>query len=422
MHLSDLAALRQALPALFAPVAEEPAVGLAVSGGADSLALLLLAAQWARDLEKSPRLIVYSVDHGLRAEAAAEVQFVIAAAERLGLAARGLRWDGIKPAAGVQAAARQARYRLIGEAMRADGATMLLTAHHRDDQAETVLMRMAHGSGLEGLRGMDAIAEVEGVRVVRPLLGVPRALLAALVVEAGLSPVADPSNDDPHYERVRWRQAMPQLAVLGLDTDRLVQLAQRAGEADAAVGQWAAASFVELVSVDAFGAARLPLAGLAQLPRAVGVKLLMRLLDMTGGGQRPRALGVVERLFDDLTVGVPFKGLTLLGVSVRQRGNDLWCSRELGRELAAPVAIGPEASLIWDRRFTIVNRSRSASIGVAMAGRMSRARAEGLLGEKLSSPIEAIRSAPLITGAAGNILAIGAHQLSSEVAVTLASS
>ena len=376
MHLTDLAALRQALPARFTAVAGELVIGLAVSGGADSLALLLLAARWARDLEAPPRLIVYSVDHGLRPEAKAEVQFVAATAQRLGLQGRALCWEGAKPVAGLQAAARQARYRLIGEAMRADGATALLTAHHRDDQAETVLMRMAHGSGLEGLRGMDAIAEVEGVRVVRPLLDVPRQVLAAVVAEAGFTPVADPSNEDAHYERVRWRQVMPHLAGLGLDADRLVQLAQRAGEADVAVSQWAAASFAEMVSIDAFGAARLPLAGLVKLPRAVGVKLLARLLEMTGGGQRPRALGVVERLLDELTIGAPFKGLTLLGVSVRQRGNDLWCSREPGRQFTAPIAIGPQASLVWDRRFTIVNRSRSAPIGVAVAGRMSRAKAE----------------------------------------------
>ena len=421
MHLlSDPDALLKALPALFAPVAGEAAIGLAVSGGADSLGLMLLTAHWARTLEHPPDLIVYSVDHGLRPEAEAEVRLVIAEAQRLGLVARGLRWDGNKPTSGLQAAARQARYRLIGVAMRDDGASVLLTAHHRDDQAETVLMRMAHGSGLEGLRGMEPLAEVEGVRVFRPLLAVPRDTLGAIVAIAGLIPVADPSNDDRHYERVRWRQALPQLAALGLDAARLTQLAQRAGEADAAIAQWAATSFSELVTVDVLGAARLPVVGLGKLPRAAGVKLLAQLLDMTGGGQRPRALGVVERLRDNLVLDASVKGLTLLGVAVRRRGGDIWFSRELGRHPAPRVAIGPEASLIWDGRFNIANRSRSAVIGVAMAGSMSRQRAEGLLGEKLTSPIEAIRSAPLTTTEGGRILAIGAHRLSGDVTVTLA--
>ena len=421
MHLlSDLDVLLKALPALFTPVAGEPVIGLAVSGGADSLALMLLTVHWASTLEHPPDLIVYSVDHGLRREAEAEVRLVIGEAQRLGLVARGLRWEGDKPTSGLQAAARQARYQLIGAAMRDDGASVLLTAHHRDDQAETVLMRMAHGSGLEGLRGMGVLAEVEGVRVFRPLLAVPRDTLLAIVAMAGLIPVADPSNDDRHYERVRWRQALPQLAALGLDAERLTQLAQRAGEADAAIARWAATSLSDLVTVDALGAARLTVAGLGKLPRAVGVKLLAHLLDITGGGQRPRALGVVERLHDSLVLAAPGKGLTLLGVAVRRRGGDIWFSRELGRYPVPRVAIGPEASLVWDGRFNIVNRSRSAVIGVAMAGAMSRARAEGLLGEKLASPIEAIRSAPLITAEGGGILAIGAHRLSGEVTVTLA--
>src|SRR5690606_33062367 len=132
-----------------------------------------------------PRLIVYSLDHGLRPEAAAEVEMVLREAGRLGLAARGLAWTGDKPAAGLQEAARQARYRLIGEAMAGDGATLLLTAHHRADQAETVLMRLAHGSGIEGLKGMTTLSLVEGVPVFRPLLDVEPATLAALVADAG---------------------------------------------------------------------------------------------------------------------------------------------------------------------------------------------------------------------------------------------
>src|SRR6185437_16789596 len=104
------------------------------------------------------------------------------------LAARARRWPGAKPASGVQAAARAARYRLIGAAMQADGAELLVTAHHRDDQTETVLMRLAHGSGLGGLRGMDAFAEAEGVPVFRPFLDAPREAFAELVERAGLVP------------------------------------------------------------------------------------------------------------------------------------------------------------------------------------------------------------------------------------------
>ncbi|MCS6758917.1 MAG: tRNA(Ile)-lysidine synthetase, partial [Candidatus Devosia euplotis] len=117
------------LQALFAGIAGEPAIGLAVSGGADSLALLLLAQRWAASLSSPPCLHVYALDHGLRPEAAGEVAMVLGVARSLGLHATGLRWDGEKPQAGVQEAARLARYRLIGRAMASDGVGVLLTAH-----------------------------------------------------------------------------------------------------------------------------------------------------------------------------------------------------------------------------------------------------------------------------------------------------
>src|SRR5690606_8066764 len=146
--------------ALFAPFGEFRRVALAVSGGPDSLALLILAHRFALLIGGQSRFVVYSVDHGLRPEAAEEVAFVVAEARQRGFEARGLRWDGDKPSTGVQAAARLARYRLLAEAMRRDGADVLVTAHHLADQAETVMMRLAHGSGIEGLRGMDRFAEI----------------------------------------------------------------------------------------------------------------------------------------------------------------------------------------------------------------------------------------------------------------------
>ena len=151
--------------ALFAPLEPFATIGLAVSGGPDSLALMLLAAGWAEAHGK--QVIVYTVDHGLRPEAPAECEMVEREAARLGLTCRTLAWVGDKPQTGVQAAARLARYRLIGAAMRKDGAEILVTAHHIDDQAETILMRLAHGSGISGLAGMALFGEVEGVRLCR---------------------------------------------------------------------------------------------------------------------------------------------------------------------------------------------------------------------------------------------------------------
>jgi tRNA(Ile)-lysidine synthase len=310
---------------IFAPLAGRNRLGLAVSGGPDSLALMLLAARWAKQHDVT--LFVYSVDHGLRSEAAGEATMVAREAERLGLAVRILKWEGAKPATGIQAAARRARYRLIGEAMKADGAEVLLTAHHMDDQAETVLMRMAHGSGIEGLKAMLPLAMVEGVAIARPLLGVAHAELVAVVKAAGLEAAADPSNDDAHYERVRWRALLPQLAELGLDAARLAKLAERLADADEAVAG-AAATLIAKWAVESDGAIKFPLARLRATYRAVAIRVVASLLDRIHTGRKSRELGAVERLCDSLVDSHVFKPMTLHGSIVATDGEFLILRRE----------------------------------------------------------------------------------------------
>lgn len=319
--------------AIFAPLDEFPRLGLAVSGGADSLALMLLAGRYADTPEARARFHVYSVDHGLRPEARDEVAFVVAEAEKLGFHARALRWDGQKPATGIQQAARKARYTLIAEAMDVDGVPVLLTAHHMGDQAETVLMRLAHGSGIEGLRGMDYFAELGDLRVVRPLLGVDPEQLKALVAEAGLTPVADPSNTDLDYERVRWRQAMPMLASLGLDPPRLARFAERMRDADRALEHLASHAFAEISFSEAQREASIDRHWLRALPRAVAVRVVQRTLDRIGDGQKPHALGAVEGLTDQL-IREPLK-TTLHGCVIDADGEAIRILREPGRAAAA---------------------------------------------------------------------------------------
>lgn len=307
------------LETLFAPVAGAKRLGLAVSGGPDSLALLLLASEWARG-EGRPELLVYSVDHGLRPEAAGEVAMVLREAATLGLKARGLRWEGEKPETGMQAAARKARYRLLADAMAVDGAELVLTAHHLGDQAETVLMRLAHGSGIEGLRGMDRFATVEGCRIFRPLLGIEPEALAEVVEQSGLAPALDPSNGDRHYERVRWRQMLPQLEEMGLDLKRLGNFASRMAEADALIASESEAAFARLVHTGPEGDAELPHAGLAVLQKVVAVRLLTRVLRMVGGEKKPHALGAVEALYGKLAQRLPVRPTTLHGCVIQSDG------------------------------------------------------------------------------------------------------
>lgn len=409
----------EVLARLFAPAADAPAIGLAVSGGPDSLALMLLAQRWASARESGPRLIVYSLDHGLRPEAAAEVAMVMAEADRLGLLARALTWTGEKPASGLLEAARLARYRIIGEAMQADGATLLLTAHHRADQAETVLMRLAHGSGIEGLRGMSPISQVEGVTVFRPLLDVEPASLALVVEEAGLVPAQDPSNTDISYERVRWRKRLPLLAEDGLDSAALARFAARMAEADLALTQMADAAFAELVTLDGFGAASLPRTAFHGLSPAIGRRVLARTLNIAGGRQKPRALGQIEKLYDQIAAGDLPRAATLLGAVVRIKGDALNVSREPGRALPEPRILGPHEQLVWDQRFLITNVSDTAGMTAGATDFMPRHRLENFLGFKVTTPAEAIRTAPLVRDAEGEILALGGWSFDERVSVEL---
>lgn len=408
-----------ALARLFAPVAGQQALALAVSGGPDSLALMLLARRWADAQPRKPRLFVYSLDHGLRPEAAGEVAMVLAEAERLGMTGRGLVWSGPRPETGVQEAARLARYRLIGAAMGGDGVEILTTAHHRADQAETILMRLAHGSGLEGLKGMSGFAQVEGVRVFRPLLEVEPQALAALVAEAGLVAAQDPGNHDIAYERVRWRRLLPALAEEGLDGAALSRFAARMAEADLALSQVADAAFAELVRLDGFGAASLPAAAFTALSPAIGRRVLGRVLTIVGGRQKPRALGQVERLFEQIVTQSLPRGTTLLGAVTRIKGEALVVAREPGRALPEARPLPPQSALVWDERFRIANVSNQTGLVAAATDFFPRHRLEAVLGFKVTTPAEAIRTAPIVRDAEGAVLALGGWSFDSRVRVEL---
>jgi tRNA(Ile)-lysidine synthase len=220
---------------LFADWKGAPAIVLAVSGGPDSIALMWLASRWRRALSRGPRLIAVTVDHGLRAEAAGEARDVKRLARALDLPHRTMRWSGAKPKSGLPAAAREARYRLLARAARKNGATHILTAHTRDDQAETLLMRLLRGSGIAGLAAMAPLTEREGVLLARPFLNVSKSQLIATLRKAKIAFADDPTNRDTSFTRPRIRAVMPVLAAEGGDARNLARLASRLARANAAI-------------------------------------------------------------------------------------------------------------------------------------------------------------------------------------------
>lgn len=281
---------------LFARWTSAPALVLAVSGGPDSVSLMWLAARWRRGLKRGPALTVVTVDHGLRSEAAAEAREVKRLAATLDLPHRTLRWAGDKPKTGLPAAAREARYALLADAARKAGAGHVMTAHTRDDQAETVLMRMARGSGLSGLGAMAAQTDRGDIQIVRPLLQLSKSQLIATLRKARLGYAVDPTNTDPHFTRPRLRALMPDLASEGMDSRNLARLAARLARADAALELMAdgAERFLALRSPGLVPEAIDAVAFLG-LAEEIRVRLLLRMINDVGH-EGPAELGKVETL------------------------------------------------------------------------------------------------------------------------------
>ncbi|MBR0785706.1 tRNA lysidine(34) synthetase TilS [Bradyrhizobium iriomotense] len=321
---------------LFAGLRGAPALVLAVSGGPDSVALMWLAARWQRSLSRGPRLTVVTVDHGLRPEAAREAREVKRLAAELGLAHRTLRWRGAKPKTGLPAAAREARYRLLAQAARDAGASHVLTAHTRDDQAETLLMRMLRGSGLAGLSAMAQLTERDGIVVARPLLDIPKSQLVATLKRARIGFADDPTNRDTAFTRPRLRALLPQLAAEGGDARNLARLAGRLARANAAVEVLTdgAERFLRLMDRDDAphgpGVRSFDGTAFALLPEEVRLRLLQRAINALGH-EGPAELGKVETLLSALDQamaagpraaanGRPVLKQTLAGASISLAG------------------------------------------------------------------------------------------------------
>ena len=289
------------LKSLFSDLEHLPTLVLAVSGGPDSTALMVLAARWRQSLKVKPALIAITVDHGLRAESGREAAAVGRLARKLGLPHRILRWTGAKPKAGLQRAARAARYRLLADAARKAKASHVLTAHTLDDQAETVLIRMSRGSGITGLGAMARMSALPGagqeqIKLVRPLLDIPKARLIATLRAAKIAYADDPSNRDPRFTRARLRGLMPALAREGLDARRLSLLARRLKRADTAIEAAVDRAEAELaLTPSASGSIAFDAAGYARLPAEIALRLIGRALARTGN-EGPVELAKLEAL------------------------------------------------------------------------------------------------------------------------------
>ncbi|WP_353859152.1 tRNA lysidine(34) synthetase TilS [Azospirillum formosense] len=343
-----------------------PRVAVGVSGGADSLGLALLVQTWAA--ERGGDALALIVDHGLRAESAAEAARVGGWLQARGIAHAILRWDGEKPATGIQEAARAARHRLLSERCREEGILHLALAHHRDDQAETVLLRFARGSGIDGLAGMAPVRAGGAARVIRPLLDLSHDRLVATCRAFGQEWIEDPSNRNPRFARARLRAAGEALAAEGLDAPRLADLARRAARARNALEAGTAALLAEAVEVHPEGWLRLDPTPLLGAPEEIGLRALARCIAAIGGAAYPPRDEAAERLLADIAGG-RFRGRTLGGCRIVPLRGLLMIARE-------PVGVTewldltPGGEVWWDRRFAVrLGPGANGAVSVAKLGR-----------------------------------------------------
>jgi tRNA(Ile)-lysidine synthase len=327
--------------ALFSGLENSRGLILAVSGGPDSTALLLLAARWAKGLKRAPKLVAVTINHGLRAEAAREALAVKRLARRLRVTHRILHWRGKKPETGLQEAARAARYRLLAQAAADAGYAHILTGHTLDDQAETVLFRLARGSGLVGLAGMANASPlpIGADRIgflLRPLLRIPKARLLATLRAAGIVYSEDPSNRDPRFTRARLRQLMPPLAQEGLSARGLSRFAARMRRADLTI-EIAVAAACQALAPEPWperGPVRFETVRFANLPAEVALRLLGRAI-AHAGNEGPVELAKLESLYEAMRQTATRLRRTLAGALITLDSNWIAVERAPARRFSA---------------------------------------------------------------------------------------
>jgi len=356
-----------------------PVLMLAVSGGADSMALLHLVARWRDQLAEGtrPEIYVATVDHGLRPESRREAEFVAEAAAAAGFSHDILTWTGEKPQSGVQAAAREARLRLLAGLAtrkvkdyarrhgRGDVELAAVTAHTLDDQAETVLMRLARGSGIQGLSGMHPCVERDGLFLLRPLLGTSKVRLVATLQAVGKAWIEDPSNEDHRFERARWREARPVLESLGLTAPAIARSARRLQRVQMMVSEAAGRWIADFGDMHGGAYASLRLEAFEN-GGEVALRGLQAVMQRLGGEAASAELSQVETVYEGLCEAAKTNsdmpavtvGGCIIDAIARRGAIDPVARvfREAGNNGLSKLELGAGETGLWDRRFRIVAR------------------------------------------------------------------
>lgn len=332
-----------ALMARLGPFERRPRLAVAVSGGPDSTALCLLARRWSA--ARGGSVVGLTVDHRLRPDSAAEARRVGAWLAARGIEHRVLTWTGPRPASAIQARARAARYALLAAWCRRHGVLHLLVAHHLEDQAETVALRQEMKSGPDGLAAMPAIRELEGVRLLRPLLGVRRGRLFATLSAAGQPWVEDPANRADRFTRSRLRRTR-------LPVARLAEQAAAMAARRAALDRRAAAFLVDTARIDPAGFVTVASPDLRHAPPDLAARVLRQILAVVGGSPYPPRSARLEALCGALRAGDGFRGRTLAGCRILPWGERVLFCREPAA-IDGPLEVVPGDWQRFDDRFAV---------------------------------------------------------------------
>lgn len=320
-------------------------MAVAVSGGADSMGLALLAHEWAKT--RGIAIHAVTVDHGMRRESADEAAQVRVWLRRYGMAHAILRWQPASfPSSNIQAAAREARYALLADWCMTNKTAHLLLAHHEDDQAETFLLRLQRGSGVDGLSAMRACSERDGIQLLRPLLGIPKKRLILTLQANGQSWLEDPSNQAGHYTRTTMRKLLPMLAEAGITPALLAATAGRMARARAFLEQETERAATQCLTLHDAGFITVDATLFYALHEEIGLRVLAEALRrMNGALYRPRF-----KALRHVYTYMRSKACTLEGCKFQPKGDIVTITREK-RAIQPPLPINPGDRLWWDGRF-----------------------------------------------------------------------
>ncbi len=353
-------------------------IGVAVSGGSDSLAMLYLLKDWAAN--GGPELAVVTVDHRLRPEAADEAAFVAGICDQLDVSHDILTWNDWDGQGNLPDRARRARYSLIAEWATAKGIASVAVAHTADDQAETFLMRLAREAGVDGLSAMSARWQQGSVEFCRPTLNITRAQLRDVLREQGQTWVDDPSNEDQNYDRVRARKALTALEPLGINTARLGNVAQNLSRVRETLYQCAYQAARDLLGF-LCGDVLIDRKGFRDLPGEISRRLLQQVLKWINGVEYAPRGRSVDLLLESIRDGTD---MTLQGCHIIVGREQVRVTREAA---AAQEAVPVEE--VWDGRWKLtgpaLENATVAALGEAGLGLCPDRRETGLPARSLMS-------------------------------------